>query len=99
LLIGPPEHAAGGAGLRRPGVEVLKADALPSIVDAAIQRYAAAGVDAADLATLWATPVQISDLSGDLLGLTIANGIVLDSDAAGYGWFIDSTPNDDVEFS
>ncbi|MBI1915171.1 MAG: IPT/TIG domain-containing protein [Planctomycetes bacterium] len=99
IQIGFPEHAAGGELPRQPGVADLTADALRPIVDAAIQRYAEAGVDAAGLAILRAEPVQIRDLSGDLLGLTIPDGIVLDSDAAGYGWFVDATPGDDVEFS
>jgi hypothetical protein len=99
IQLGFPEHAAGGAVPRQPGVADLTSDALQPIVDAAIQRYAAAGVDAAGLATLRATPVLVRDLSGDLLGLTIPDGIVLDRDAAGYGWFVDATPDDDVEFS
>src|SRR5262249_27396572 len=40
IQIGFPEHAAGGAVPRQPGVTDLTADALQPIVDAAIQRYA-----------------------------------------------------------
>src|SRR5207244_1178616 len=45
IQIGLPEHAAGGAVSGRPGVQALTADALQAIVDAAIRRYSASGVD------------------------------------------------------
>jgi hypothetical protein len=41
---------------------------------------------------------QIVDLPGDLLGQTIGNTILIDSDAAGIGWFFDATPDDSSEF-
>ena len=34
-----------------------------------------------------------------LLGETIGNKILINRDAAGYGWFIDPTPADNVEFA
>jgi hypothetical protein len=42
----------------------------------------------------------IADLPGDLLGLASSSthAIWLDTDAAGYGWFVDATPWDDDEF-
>lgn len=42
---------------------------------------------------------EVADLDGLTLGLTEENMVFIDSDAAGYGWFIDTTPLDDVEFS
>jgi hypothetical protein len=33
------------------------------------------------------------------LGETVGKTILIDRDAAGYGWFIDSTPADDLEFT
>src|SRR5207253_9991665 len=42
--------------------------------------------------------IQIVDLPGSGLGLTAADTIWLDKDAAGHGWFIDPTPNDSSEF-
>ena len=42
---------------------------------------------------------KIADLPGALLGQTVGNTIVIDADAAGYGWFIDPTPADNQEFS
>ena len=43
--------------------------------------------------------VQIADLPGNLLGEEIGKTILIDRDAAGYGWFIDPTPQDDAEFT
>ncbi len=42
----------------------------------------------------------IIDLSEDMLGVTVGGSYVdIDLNAAGYGWFIDQTPWDAVEFS
>ena len=43
--------------------------------------------------------VAIVDLPGDTLGVTLGNTILIDTNAAGYGWFIDLTPADDSEFT
>jgi len=42
--------------------------------------------------------VQIADLPGQMLGRAVGTTVTLDIDAAGWGWFVDSTPDDDVEF-
>ena len=42
--------------------------------------------------------IVIADLPGLLLGQASRNTITLDIDAAGYGWFIDTTPWEDSEF-
>jgi cyclophilin family peptidyl-prolyl cis-trans isomerase len=42
--------------------------------------------------------VRIADLPGNMLGEVVGNSIIIDADAAGYGWFVDSTPADDREF-
>jgi len=41
----------------------------------------------------------ISDLADGILGWTDGSTITLDLDAAGHGWFVDTTPRDAVEFS
>lgn len=46
-----------------------------------------------------AVTIQIVDLPGTQLATTIGNTIYLDHNAAGWGWFIDSTPLDSSEFS
>jgi hypothetical protein len=42
--------------------------------------------------------VRITDLDGRYLGLTSGSTIWIDENAGGYGWFVDPTPADDVEF-
>ncbi len=79
-----------------PANEVLSNESqLTPIVNEAIRRWAAvAGSQAlADVS------VQIADLPGNLLGEDIGKTILIDRDAAGYGWFIDPTPQDDTEFA
>lgn len=42
---------------------------------------------------------QIVDLPDGMLGEAAGNVVRVDLDAAGYGWFVDSTPGDDLEFA
>src|SRR5262249_19935077 len=53
----------------------------------------------ADVAALNGVNIRIADLSGNLLGLADGNTIYLDTNAAGWGWFVDPTPDDDSEFT
>ncbi|HEX8466469.1 MAG TPA: Ig-like domain-containing protein, partial [Allosphingosinicella sp.] len=78
---------------------VLSQAELDFLVDAAIQRWAAAGATDAQVAAMRAVDVSVSDLAGLTLGQSDAGTIVLDSDAAGWRWFVDSTPGDDSEYS
>ena len=43
--------------------------------------------------------VVIADLPPGYLGETDGNTIYIDRTAAGYGWFVDPTPNQDEEFA
>jgi large repetitive protein len=73
---------------------------LDSVVAAAIADWAAAGASASQLAMLQATTFSIADLSGNIIGdETSPAHITIDTNAAGNGWFIDTTPNDNFEFS
>lgn len=45
-----------------------------------------------------AVNLQVADLPGSSLGQTTNTSITLDTHAAGYNWFIDSTPFDNSEF-
>jgi len=45
-----------------------------------------------------ATKIEVSDLANGAVGSTQGNTITLDTNAAGYNWFIDSTPADNSEF-
>ena len=40
----------------------------------------------------------VVDLPGQFLGTASQNIVRLDADAAGFGWFIDPTPDNDAEF-
>jgi hypothetical protein len=42
---------------------------------------------------------QIADLPGTLLGQALGTTILIDRDAAGFGWFVDRTPWADEEYS
>ena len=56
---------------------------------------AAAGVDVSGLGQV---KIRIRDFDGSTLGQAASNTIFLDADAAGWGWFVDSTPGEDSEF-
>ena len=77
----------------------LTTSQLAEITKAAIAQWAAAGLTAKDLAKLQSVSISITDLPNDELGWTTKNGIVIDDNAAGYGWFVDSTPNVDEGYS
>jgi hypothetical protein len=42
--------------------------------------------------------LNIADLPGGAVGQTVGTNITLDDNAAGNGWFIDTTPADNSEF-
>jgi RHS repeat-associated protein len=79
--------------------ETLTQNVLAPIVAEAIARWQAACLPAQDLSRLAGLNVQIVDLPGPCLGVALPDGILIDKDAAGYGWFVDLTPNDDDEFT
>ena len=55
-------------------------------------------VNSEDLTRLDDVTIEIADMPGLLLGRSEGSTILLDSDAAGYGWFIDRTPGQNEEF-
>ena len=72
-------------------------DSLPPIVEAGISRWQAAGLDSQQLSRLGSMQIQFADLGGAYLGLTADTTVLLDTHAAGYGWYIDVTPRNDFE--
>ena len=66
-----------------------------STLDAAVEILTAAGYDTSSLDSV---TIAISDLPGTQLARVDDDTIVLDADAAGWGWFIDATPLDTSEF-
>ena len=78
--------------------DALTAEALAPVVDEAKRRVLeAAGPQSA--AVLDNVSFEIVDLPGNVLGREQdANTIFIDVDAAGQGWYVDTTPADDQEF-
>lgn len=72
---------------------------LPVIVAEARGKWAQTGLSAEQLARLDGVRVQVADLPGLELGQTADGVITLDTDAAGWNWFVDPTPQDDHEFA
>ena len=96
---GSPLMAAGGPVAASANVPALSQADLRPIIHEAIARWASAGLDAATLAKLAQVQVVIGDLPGSYLGKAEGNQIYIDTNAAGYGWFVDPTPALDEEFA
>jgi hypothetical protein len=77
---------------------VLSQSELDYFVDAAIARWEAAGLTAEQVAALHDMTFSVADMPGWYLGSYSPDAVRLDSDAAGYGWFLDATPLEDSEF-
>jgi hypothetical protein len=77
---------------------VLSDQQLAPIVTEAERQWAAAdGIQV--LAAMAGVKVEVADLAGGLLGETSGKTILIDQNAAGYGWFVDLTPNNNSEFA
>ncbi len=75
---------------------------LDAVVVAAIAQWEHAGASAAQLAAMHATVFSVADLAGDTVGEQVPGNpgyITIDTNAAGHGWFVDPTPNDNSEFT
>ncbi|MDO9299008.1 tandem-95 repeat protein [Bradyrhizobium sp.] len=93
--------AAGGvqASTPTPGETHLTQAQLDVVVAAAILQWKDAGTSPAQLAALAAITFTVDDLSGNTIGERTAGHIVIDTNAAGHGWFVDSTLSDNFEFA
>ncbi len=78
---------------------VLSQLQLDVLVAAAIERWTATGLTAKQIAAMRRVKIEIADLPGDYLAEVSGDSIRIDRDAGGYGWFVDATPMDDVEFA
>jgi hypothetical protein len=77
----------------------LTYDELAPIVEEAIERLAESfTLDESTLALLNEINFEITNLGDLTLGQTTGATVLIDDDAAGFGWFVDSTPYDDAEF-
>ncbi len=95
---GSPLMAADGQSLVSSALPTLTQADLQPIVLEAVAQWAAVGLETSILDRLSRVEFVIADLSGCYLGKAEADRIYIDSDAAGYGWFVDPTPDDDEEF-
>ncbi len=95
----PPLLAAQGEGPGAPEGTSLTAAQLDAAAAQAIERWVASGLSEAESAKLKAVTFTVADLEAGRLGETDGLTIVLDRDAAGWGWFADATPTDDAEFA
>ena len=79
------------------GTEVapLTADDLAALLPAVRAWWVAQGADPASLGGI---EFRIVDLEGRALAVATADQILIDVTAAGFGWFVDTTPFDDGEF-
>src|SRR5262249_7778025 len=95
-----PVLAARGENRNNPVTRGVSAQALDDIGMAALERMQDAGADPALLAALDAADVKFADLEPGVLALVDArqNRLLLDTNAAGYGWFVDQTPLQEEEF-
>jgi len=69
-----------------------------AMLQAAIARWADAGLSNGNLAKLQSLSVEVADLPDGQLATANSSKITLDETAAGYGWFFDTTPSNDNEF-
>ena len=90
-----PENLLAANGPAATSVDTipLTVGELSPVVEQAIAALSVVGLESSDLVTLANVEVRVADLPGAQLGQTLGSIITLDVDAAGYGWFTDSTPN------
>lgn len=72
---------------------------LQPLVTAALEQWSGLGLGAAVMERLNRVEYVIVDLPGNELGRADGQTIYLDLDAAGWGWFVDTTPDDNAEFA
>jgi len=71
---------------------------LGSLVDAAIERWIEAGATPEQVEAMRAVAFGVVDMAGIYVGTSTTGLISIDSDGAGYGWFVDATPSENSEF-
>ena len=94
--------APGGVAAAKPAAATaLRQSDLNAIKAAAVQRWQKlGGLTAKQVTALKAVSFSIANLTGQTLGRTSGgNRVVIDNDAGGRGWYVDTTPADDKEFA
>jgi choice-of-anchor C domain-containing protein len=82
-----------------PVLATLDQSTLDTMVAAAIHRWELAGATPEQIAAMKAVSVTVSDMAGIQIGASNPGVVQIDSDAGGYGWFVDQSPGDDAEFT
>ena len=80
-------------------VSALTEDQLQVFVQAAIERWRAAGISEEVLQKLQRVTFEIADLSENQLATATSRKVVISPSAAGFGWYLDPSPTDDSEFA
>jgi hypothetical protein len=81
----------------RGSVELLTDRQVALMLVEAERRWAAAkGIQT--LAAMAGVEIQLANLPSGMLGEVVGKTILIDRDAAGYGWFVDTTPGRDEEY-
>ncbi len=96
LLSFVPLNSADGVG---GGAAQLDPAQLGPIVGAAIERWPAAGLSDEQMRLLGTVVFEIADLPGNQLAHASQTTVVVDTTAAGHGWYVDVTPANDEEFN
>jgi hypothetical protein len=91
--------AAGGPAAVPDNSAPLTNSELQPIVQEPIAEWAVAGASQQVLNAMGQTEFVIANLQNGLLGSTYSNEIVIDANAAGYGWFVDLTPGSSGEYT
>ena len=92
-----PQLAVSAPGRSAAAVPVLTEAALATIVAEAKARWLAWGASPEIVSAFSIGIADLPDGEHPTLGYT-SDRVILDSNAGGFGWFIDPTPSDDVEF-
>jgi fimbrial isopeptide formation D2 family protein/uncharacterized repeat protein (TIGR01451 family) len=69
------------------------------MAQAAITRWQLAGASPEELERMHAATLEAAEFKDDKLAVTTSTKIRINADAAGYGWFVDATPQDDSKFA
>jgi hypothetical protein len=93
-----PLQAAGGPAPDQSS-DILSSEDLQQTATAAEARWLATGLNDAQQSVLKSLVFQVSNLPGAYLGGETTGSILVDANAAGYGWYVDPTPDDDSEFA
>ena len=94
--VGPLMAAAGASSTAAPSITQSDLD---SVVDAALSYWETLGLSDAQLELLQSVDFVLTDLPDAMLGGASGTTVLIDVNAAGYGWFVDGTPLDSSEFT